>query len=115
VSVSDVVTAYLNLSKIESSEDQKLAIADSIKAEISLLTAADVKVLTVSNIATTYTTEKEYACTFLPAMVGTLPSGVTINNVAKCQVVFSGKVRTQAGASEVVKTKTFEILFQPYK
>lgn len=115
VSSADVVTAYLNLAKIESGEDMKLAIADSIKAEVSLLTASDIKLLTVEDMETTYTDEGEHACTFLPQMLGTLPTGVTLSDVVKCQVVFSGKVFKKDGSTEAVQTKTFEFEFQPYK
>lgn len=115
VSSSDVVTAYLNLSLIESGEDQKLAIAGNFKAEVSLFSTAGQKLLTTSALPTSYTSQGEYSCTFLPAMLGTLPTGISISSVGKCQIVFSGEVLSQGGAVTVVKSKTFEIPFQPYQ
>lgn len=115
VSNKDVVTAYLNLKLIESSEDQKLKIADKITASVTLLSANNTVILTVDKLATNYTTEKEYAFTFLPEMVGAFPTGVTLNDVVNCQVVFSGEVYNQAGVPTIVKSKTFDFSFQQYE
>lgn len=115
VSNKDVVTAYLNLSQIESTEDQKLKIADKITASVTLLSANNTPILTVDNLETSYTPEKEYAFTFLPEMLGTLPTGVTLNDVANCQVIFTGEVYDQIGGSTTVKTKTFDFSFQLYE
>ena len=115
VSNKDVVTTYLNLGMIESSEDQKLKVADNITASVSLLTANDTNILTVSDLETTFTTEKEYACTFLAEMLGEFPEGTSLTDVAKCQVVFSGEVHNQDETTEVVETRTFEFEFQLYE
>jgi hypothetical protein len=115
VSNRDVVTAYLNLNLIESGEDQKLIIADKITASVTLLTANNTTILTVDKIVTRYTPEKEYAFTFLPEMVGTLPTGVSLSNVANCRIVFSGVVYDQAGGTTTVSSKPFEFGFQQYE
>jgi len=115
VSNKDVVTAYLNLSLLESGEDEKLEIADDITASISLLTGNDTKILTVEPLETTYTEQGEYAVSFLPEMLAEFPDGTSIDDVAKCRIVFSGKVYNQDGTSEVVNTETFEFEFQEYE
>ncbi len=115
VSNKDVVTAYMSPSLLASGEDEKLKIADKITATISLLKANGTEILKVSNLATTFTDQKEYAVTFLPQVLGTFPSGVTLTDVAKCQIVFSGKVYSQTGSSTTVTTKTFEVEFQNYQ
>lgn len=115
VSNKDVVTAYLNLNLIETTENQKLKIADKITASVTLLSADNTSILTVENLATSSTIEKEYAVTFLPEMIGTLPVGVTLNDVASCQIIFSGEVYDQSGVSTVVKSKTFDFSFQQYE
>ena len=116
VSKMDVVTAYLNLSLIESSEDQKLKVADNITAVVSLL-AEDGTVIATSEEAfeTTFTAEKEYAFSFLAEMVGELADGKTMADVMKCQVVFSGEIYNQDGSTETVSTKAFEFDFQVYE
>ncbi|HBL76339.1 MAG: hypothetical protein A2W90_08370 [Bacteroidetes bacterium GWF2_42_66] len=115
VSNKDVVTAYLNLNLLESSEDQKLKIAGKIKASISLLTTNGTKILTTELMSTTYTAQGEYAVSFLPEKLGTFPTGTSISNVAKCQLVFSGEVYEQGGTAQLVNTKTFEFEFQQYE
>lgn len=115
VSNKDVVTAYLNLSLIESGEDQKLKVAGNIKATVILLAANNTTILTVQKLATSFTAEKEYAFTFLPEMLGTFPTGVSLADVAKCQVIFTGEVLDQLGAPSPVVTKTFEFSFQQYE
>ena len=115
VSNQDVVTAYLNLSLLESGEDEKLEIADNITVSISLLTENDTKILTVESLETTYTEQGEYAVSFLPEMLAEFPDGTSIDDVAKCQVVFSGEVYAQDGTSEIVNTQTFEFEFQDYE
>lgn len=116
VSKMDVVTAYLNLSLIESSEDQKLKVADNITAVVSLL-AEDGTVIATSEEAfeTTFTAQKEYAFSFLAEMVGELADGKTMADVMKCQVVFSGEIYNQDGSAETVSTKAFEFDFQVYE
>lgn len=115
VSNKDVVTAYLNLSLIEASEDQKLKVADNIKASISLLSASDTKIIQVDDIETTFTSENEYACSFLAEMLGEFPEGTSLADVKKCQIVFSGEVYNQDGTTEMVETRVFEFEFQPYE
>ena len=115
VSNKDVVTTYLNLGLIESSEDQKLKIADNITASISLLTADDAEIIKVNGVETTFTAQEEYACTFLAEMLGEFPDGFSLSDVAKCQIVFSGDVYNQDGSTEVVETRAFEFEFQPYE
>jgi len=115
VSSKDVVTAYLDLSLMETTEDQKLKIADKITASITLLSATSTPILTVENLETRYTAEKEYAITFLPQMIGTLPEGVALTDVTNCQVVFSGEVYDQAGVATLVKTRAFDFSFEQYE
>jgi len=115
ISNKDVVTAYLNLNLIESSEDQKLKIAGNIKASIALLSENDIPLIEVDNVETTFTDEKEYACSFLSAMLGEFPEGTSIDDVTKCQIVFSGEVYKQDGSTEMVETRVFEFEFQPYE
>src|SRR5690606_30380981 len=87
ISNKDVVTAYLNLSLIESSEDQKLKIAGNIKASIALLSENDTPLIVVDDVETIFTDEIEYACSFLSSMLGEFPEGTSIDNVTKCQIV----------------------------
>lgn len=115
VSNKDVVTAYLNLSLIESGEDLKLKIASKITATVTLMTATGTTILSVDKIATSYTTEKEYAFTFLPEMLATFPAGVSLTDVSKCRIEFSGEVSDQKGVLTTVKTKAFEFSFQSYQ
>ena len=115
VSVKDVVTAYLNLAQIESGEDVRLQIANHITATISLLNKNNVVVASAKDLATTFTSEKEYACTILPQMLGTFSEGMSIDDVVKCKVVFSGEVYNQDGSAEVINTKAFEFEFQQYE
>ncbi len=115
VSSRDVVTAYLNLSMLESGEDKKLLVCGNITAGISLLDANSVKLVTATGLPTALTSQGEYAFTFLPSMVGTYPTGKTVGDVKKCQIVFSGIINKQGGTTEVVKTKTFEFDFQVYQ
>jgi len=115
VSNKDVVTAYLNLSLIESGEDQKLKIASKITATATLMTATGTTILAVDKIATSYTSEKEYAFTFLPEMLAAFPAGVSLKDVAKCKIEFSGEVSDQKGGVTTVKTKAFEFSFQSYE
>jgi hypothetical protein len=115
ISSSDVITAYLNLGLIPTSEDQKLAIAGNFKAGIKLFSTAGQELLAVEGLATSFTNQGEYSVTFLPAMLGTLPTGITVKSVGKCQIVFSGEVLNQNGSVTVVKSKTFEVEFQPYE
>ncbi|HOI47983.1 MAG TPA: hypothetical protein PK167_01670 [Prolixibacteraceae bacterium] len=114
VSNKDVVTVLLNLNLLESGENQKLKIAGDITVSVTLLKANGTEILSVENAATLFTSQKEYSYTFLPAMLGAFPAGTSLNDVAKCQVVFSGKVYSQAGAAETVQTKVFEFEFQQY-
>jgi hypothetical protein len=115
ISNKDVVTAYLNLSLIESSEDQKLKIAGNIKASIALLSENDTPLIEVDNVETTFTDEKEYACSFLSSMLGEFPEGTSIDDVTKCRIVFSGEVYKPDGSMEMVETRVFEFEFQPYE
>lgn len=115
VSSKDVVTVYMNPALIEATEDQKLKIADKITVSVTLLSATNTPIITVENLATTFTSEKEYAFTFLPAMLGTLPEGVTLNDVANCEVKFTGEVYDQAGGTTKVTTKAFSFSFQQYE
>jgi len=115
VSNKDVVTAYLDLSQMETAEEQKLKIAANITASVSLLTADNTILLTVDNLPTSYTAQKEYAVTFLPQMIGNLPDGKTLNDVANCRIVFSGEVYDQAGVATLVKTRAFDFSFQQYE
>lgn len=115
VSVNDVTTAYLNLSLIEASEDEKLKVAKNFTANVSLLDEAGEVLVEASDLTTTFTSENEYACSFLPEMLGDLPEGKSISDVAKCQVKFSAQVYNQDGSTEVVETKVFEFEFQLYE
>ncbi len=115
VSANDVVTAYLNLSLLESGEDKKLPIADEITATVSLLTSNDTKVVVSEAITATMNEQGEYAVSFLPAMLGSFPQGTSIDDVAKCQVVFSGKVYSTDGTAQTVSTKTFGFDFQSFE
>ena len=115
VSTNDVTTAYLNLAQIESVEDARLQIADKITATISLLDENSAIVVSAEDLATTFTSEKEYACTFLPEMLGEFAEGTSIEDIVKCKVVFSGEVYNQDGSATVVKTKAFEFEFQQYE
>lgn len=115
VSKKDVVTAYLNLSLIESSEDQKLAVADDITAQVSLLDEDGIVLLTSESMETSFTTEEEHAFSFLSEMLGAFPEGKSLDDVSKCQVVFSGKVYNQDGSFETVSSKAFEFDFQDYE
>ncbi|MCK3685945.1 hypothetical protein [Maribellus sp. YY47] len=115
VSSKDVITAYLNLSLIESSEDQKLAVADEITAKVSLLDENGTVLLTSESMETTFTNEEEYAFSFLTNMLGEFPEGSSLDDVTKCQVVFSGKVYNQDGTFETVSSKAFEFDFQDYE
>jgi hypothetical protein len=115
VSNKDVVTAYLNLSLLESGEDEKLKIAANIKVSISLLTENDTKILTAEPLETSYTAQGEYAVSFLPGMLAAFPEGTSINDVVKCQLLFSGEVYSQEGAPQPVNTKTFEFEFEEYE
>lgn len=115
VSNRDVVTAYLNLALIESSEDQKLKVAGNITASISLLKEDDTEILMVSDIETTYTNENEHAFTFLAKKLGEFPEGITVADVAKCKIVYSGEVFNQDGTTELVETGHFEFEFQLYE
>jgi hypothetical protein len=100
---------------METTEDQKLKIAAHITASITLLSATNTPILTVENLETRYTAEKEYAITFLPQMIGTLPEGVALTDVANCQVVFSGEVYDQAGVATLVNTRAFDFSFEQYE
>lgn len=115
VSNKDIVTAYLNLNLMESSENQKLKVAANIKAHIALLSESGTRLIEASNLGTTFTTEKEYAISFLASALGSFPSGTSLANVASCQIVFSGEVYNQDGTTETVETKIFEFDFQPYE
>ena len=115
VSNKDVVTAYLNLSLIDSGEDEKLEIADNITANISLLTANGTKILAAESLGTTYTERGEYTISFLPGMLGEFPEGTSLDDVAKCQVEFSGEVYEQDGTTQIVKTKAFEFDFESFE
>ena len=115
VSKNDVISAYLNLSLIESSEDQKLKVADEITAQVSLLDENGTALVTSESIETSYTSEKEHAFSFLAGMLGELPEGKSMNDVSKCSIVFSGKVYKQDGSAETVSTKAFEFDFQNYE
>jgi hypothetical protein len=115
MSNQDVVTAYLNLSLLESGEDERLKIAVNITASISLLTENDTKILTVESLETIYTEQEEYAVSFLPEMLAEFPDGTSIDDVAKCQVVFSGEVYNQEETPVLVNTQTFGFEFQEYE
>nr|WP_319998361.1 hypothetical protein [uncultured Draconibacterium sp.] len=115
VSKKDVVTAYLNLSMIESSEDQKLSVADSITAVVTLMDEDGATLVTSESMKTTFTSQNEYAFSFLSDVVGEFPEGKSIDNVTKCNIVFSGKIYNQNGSTEVVSTKAFEFEFQVYE
>ena len=115
VSKKDVVTAYLNLGLIESSEDQKLTVADDITAKVSLLDGNGTVLLTSESLETTFTNEEEHAFSFMAEILGTFPEGKSLDDVSKCQVVFSGKVYNQNGSFETVSTKAFEFDFQDYE
>lgn len=115
ISNSDIVTAYFNLSLIEAGEDQKLTVADNFTASVKLLTAEGTEIVTVSDIETTYTTEREYSFTFLPEMLDGFPEGVLLDEVAKCEIVFSGVINNQGGTTETVETRIFEFDFQLYE
>ena len=115
VSKKDVVTAYLNLSMIESSEDQKLSVADSITAVVTLMDEDGATLVTSESMKTSFTSQNEYAFSFLSNVVGEFPEGKSIDNVTKCNIVFSGKIYNQNGSTEVVSTKAFEFEFQVYE
>lgn len=115
VSTKDVVTAYLNLSLIESSEDQKLTIADNITAVVTLLDNDGTVLATSEPFETSFTTEKEHSFSFLAEMAGEYAEGKSVEDVAKCLIVFSGDVYNQDGTSEVVSTQAFEFDFQVYE
>ena len=115
VSVKDVVTTYLNLAQIESGEVVRLQIADNITATISLLDENGTAVVSAEDLATTFTSENEHACTFLPEMLGDFAEGMSIDDAVKCRVVFSGEVYNQDGSVTVVQTKAFEFEFQQYE
>ncbi len=115
VSKNDVVTAYLNLSLIESSEDQKLSVSDAFTATVSLLDENGTVLLTSEAFETTFTSEKEHAFSFIAEMLGAFPEGKSLDDVSKCQVVFSGKVYNQDESFETVSTKVFEFDFQDYE
>lgn len=115
VSNKDVVTAYLNLNLMESSENQKLKVAANIKAHVALLSESGARLIETGNLPTTYTAEKEYAFSFLASTLGSFPGGTSLASVASCQIVFSGEVYNQDGTTETVETKTFEFDFQPYE
>ncbi len=115
VSVNDVVTAYLNLSMIESSEDQKLPIADNFTAVVTLLDENGTSIVTSEPFETTFTNEEEYAFSFLAEKLGEFPEGKTVEDIAKCQVVFFGEVYNQDGSAETVSTSAFEFDFEDYE
>jgi hypothetical protein len=115
VSNKDVVTAYLNLNLMESSENQKLKVAANIKAHVALLSESGARLIEAANLETTFTAEKEHAFSFLASTLGSFPGGTSLANVASCQIVFSGEVYNQDGTTETVETKTFEFDFQPYE
>jgi hypothetical protein len=115
VSTKDVITAYLNLSQIESGEDARLQIAGQITATISLLDENNAVIANAENMATTFTSQKEYACTFFPEMLGDFTVGKSVNDAVKCKVVFSGEVYNQDASAAVVQTKAFEFEFQQYE
>jgi len=48
-------------------------------------------------------------------MIGNLPDGKTLNDVANCRIVFSGEVYDQAGVATLVKTRAFDFSFQQYE
>lgn len=115
VSSKDVVTVYMNPALMEAGEDQKLKVADKITVSVKLLSATNTDIVAVENQPATLTAEGEYAFTFLPAMLGTLPEGVTLDDVANCEVKFSGEVYDQAGGTSRVETKAFTFSFQQYE
>lgn len=115
VSSKDVVTVYMNPALMEAGEDQKLKVADQIAVSVKLLSATNTDIVAVENQPATLTAEGEYAFTFLPAMLGTLPEGVTLDDVANCEVKFSGEVYDQAGGTSRVETKAFTFSFQQYE
>lgn len=115
VSSSDVVTAYLNLNLIESSEDSKLTVAENITAVVVLMDEGGSVISTSEPFATTFTDEKEHAFAFLAKEAGEFTEGKTVADVAKCQIVFSGEIYNQDGTAETVSTKTFEFEFQVYE
>lgn len=115
VSSKDVVTVYMNPALMEAGEDQKLKVADKITVSVKLLSATNTDIVAVENQPATLTAEGEYAFTFLPAMLGSLPEGVTLADVANCEVKFSGEVYDQAGGTTRVETKAFTFSFQQYE
>lgn len=115
VSSKDVVTVYLNPDLMEAGEDMKLKIADKMTVSVKLLSATNEVIVSVDNLPATLTAQNEYALTFLPSMLGAFPEGVTLDQVANCEVKFSGEVYDQAGGTTKVETKAFTFSFQQYE
>jgi len=115
VSKKDVITAYLNLGLIEGGEDMKMAIADNIMAKVSLLAEDGTVLIASESMETNFTGQNEHAFSFLAEMLGELPEGKTMDDVTKCQIVFSGEVYNQDETTEMVSTKTFEFDFEVYE
>ena len=115
VSRNDVVSVYLDLSMMDSGEDEKLLVAENITATVVLLDAQDTEIAKAEDQPATITPEQEYKFTFLPERLGDPSETIDLSNVSKCNVFFSGDVNTLDGSSETVKTKTFEFEFQDYE
>lgn len=115
VSKKDVVTAYLNLNKIESGEDAKLLVSEDITITVSLTNDLGTEVVKAENMETTYTEQGEYAYSFFPEKLGVFAEGKTIADVSMCKITFTGKVKNQSGSTTSINTKTFEFEFQDYE
>lgn len=115
VSNRDVVTVYMDLSQIEAEEDEKLRIADNFVAKVELLDESGNVLFTADDNMTVKTPEGEHALTFLADKFENFPEDLTLADIMKCKVTFTGQVYNQDGGTEQVSTRAFEFEFQDYE